>query len=212
MATVPPAVRSMLSGTGDAGFAVDGSFRILHANNRLLEILGRGWGSVRGQPCSAVVRGCRLDGGPLCGPACPVARCLGTAEEVQSYDMAVAGEEGGLVWLNAGGLRAPAEWSPVAAIFLLRPVHLPQVVRGLAGGLSSGGGPPNGEGAGLSPREQRVLRLLAEGGSTEEIAAELWISSATVRNHVRGILRKLGVHSRLEAVAYGFRKGLIPTD
>src|SRR4029450_1145074 len=53
----------------------------------------------------------------------------------------------------------------------------------------------------LTPRQTEVLRLLEHGRSTEQIAAELHLSVETVRNHIRGILRALGVHSRLEAVA-----------
>jgi DNA-binding NarL/FixJ family response regulator len=46
-----------------------------------------------------------------------------------------------------------------------------------------------------------VLRLLARGHSTDQIADELHLSVETVRNHIRGIFRALDVHSRLEAVA-----------
>jgi len=53
----------------------------------------------------------------------------------------------------------------------------------------------------LTPRQIEVLRLLEQGRSTDQIAAGLHISGETVRNHVRAILRTLGVHSRLEAVA-----------
>jgi PAS domain S-box-containing protein len=53
----------------------------------------------------------------------------------------------------------------------------------------------------VTPRQAEVLRLLEHGRSTDEIAAELHLSRETVRNHVRGLLRSLGVRSRLEAVA-----------
>jgi PAS domain S-box-containing protein len=53
----------------------------------------------------------------------------------------------------------------------------------------------------LTPRQVEVLRLLEQGRSTKQIAAELHLSNDTVRNHVRGLLRALGVNSRLEAVA-----------
>jgi PAS domain S-box-containing protein len=61
----------------------------------------------------------------------------------------------------------------------------------------------------LTPRQSEVLRLLEHGRSTEQIAAELHLSLETVRNHVRGILRALGVHSRLEAVAVARREHLV---
>jgi PAS domain S-box-containing protein len=53
----------------------------------------------------------------------------------------------------------------------------------------------------LTPRQTEVLHLLEHGHSTDQIADELHLSVETVRNHVRAILRTLGVHSRLEAVA-----------
>ena len=61
----------------------------------------------------------------------------------------------------------------------------------------------------LTPRQHQVLAELARGASTEQIAASLGIASETVRNHVRGVLRSLRVHSRLEAVAEARRRGLL---
>jgi PAS domain S-box-containing protein len=53
----------------------------------------------------------------------------------------------------------------------------------------------------LTPRQTEVLRLLEQGRSTKQIAAELHLSTKTVRNHIRHLLRALDVNSRLEAVA-----------
>jgi PAS domain S-box-containing protein len=53
----------------------------------------------------------------------------------------------------------------------------------------------------LTPRQAEILRLLERGHSTNQIASELHLSLETVRNHIRHLLRALGVHSRLEAVA-----------
>jgi PAS domain S-box-containing protein len=61
----------------------------------------------------------------------------------------------------------------------------------------------------LTPRQTEVLRLLEHGRSTSQIAAELHLSVETVRNHIRHILRALGVHSRLEAVALTRRDHLL---
>jgi PAS domain S-box-containing protein len=57
----------------------------------------------------------------------------------------------------------------------------------------------------LTPRQTEVLRLLEHGRSTTQIADELHLSQETVRNHVRHLLRALGVNSRLEAVAVARR-------
>ncbi len=53
----------------------------------------------------------------------------------------------------------------------------------------------------LTPRHVEVLRLLEQGRSTKQIAAELHLSTETVRNHIRRLFRALGVNTRLEAVA-----------
>jgi PAS domain S-box-containing protein len=57
----------------------------------------------------------------------------------------------------------------------------------------------------LTPRQAEVLRLLEHGRSTVQIARELHLSQETVRNHVRHLMRALGVNSRLEAVAVARR-------
>jgi DNA-binding CsgD family transcriptional regulator len=60
----------------------------------------------------------------------------------------------------------------------------------------------------LTAREREVLERLAEGRNTREIATLLSIGTSTVRSHVERIMRKLNVHSRLEAVAVGRKLGL----
>ena len=62
---------------------------------------------------------------------------------------------------------------------------------------------------GLTPRQSEVLQAPMRGCSTPQIAAKLGIERETVRNHVRGVLRALGVHSRLQAVAEARRRGLV---
>ena len=64
-------------------------------------------------------------------------------------------------------------------------------------------------GADLTAREREVLRLVAEGLSTTDMAAHLFVSPNTVRNHVQSILGKLGAHSKLEALVIATRGGLL---
>jgi NarL family two-component system response regulator LiaR len=69
--------------------------------------------------------------------------------------------------------------------------------------------PRPGGPVGLTVREMEVLRELAGGRSTEQIADSLFISVLTVRSHVKSILAKFGVHSKLEAVTYAIQHGLV---
>jgi PAS domain S-box-containing protein len=60
----------------------------------------------------------------------------------------------------------------------------------------------------LTPRQREILGYLAMGASTADIASSLHLSKETVRNHIRQLLRALGVHSRLEAVALAHNQGM----
>jgi two-component system NarL family response regulator len=69
---------------------------------------------------------------------------------------------------------------------------------------------PSGMGAPrLTDRELEVLRLVARGMANKEIAHDLFISENTVKNHVRNILEKLQLHSRMEAAMYAVRENLL---
>jgi DNA-binding NarL/FixJ family response regulator len=93
----------------------------------------------------------------------------------------------------------------LAGELVLPAVHLPNLVDRLRTGrdmtdaerLSS-----------LTGREREILRLLADGGATTEIASSLGISPMTVQSHVKNILSKLGLHSKVEAVTLAWRSGL----
>lgn len=89
-----------------------------------------------------------------------------------------------------------------------------RVAGALALGVASGRGPaelgPIVAGVPkLTRRQLQTLRLLGEGRSTPGIATSLGVTPETARNHVRALLRRLGVHSRLEAVAAGHRLRLL---
>jgi DNA-binding NarL/FixJ family response regulator len=64
----------------------------------------------------------------------------------------------------------------------------------------------------LTKREREMLGLLANGWSNRRIANECLLSLHTVRTRVQNVLVKLGVHSKLEAVAFAFEHGLVPPE
>ena len=80
-----------------------------------------------------------------------------------------------------------------------------------ANGNGNGNGHKHVE-ATLSPREREILELLAEGQSQREIAATLVISPKTVGTHIQHVLAKLGVHSRAQAIAAAYSRGLVGSD
>jgi two-component system response regulator NreC len=62
---------------------------------------------------------------------------------------------------------------------------------------------------GLSDRERQVLKLVAEGKTSRQIAEELFLSVNTVQTHRAHIMEKLGLHNRTDLIRYAFRKGLV---
>jgi len=62
---------------------------------------------------------------------------------------------------------------------------------------------------GLTPREIEVLKLIAEGKSNKQIAAQLFISEKTVKNHINNILSKLHLYDRTQATLYAIRAGIV---
>jgi len=69
--------------------------------------------------------------------------------------------------------------------------------------------PPAARAPRLTDRELEVLKLVARGLNNRDIAKELYISENTVKNHIRNILEKLQLHSRMEAVVYAVREKLL---
>ncbi|MFN8540508.1 MAG: helix-turn-helix transcriptional regulator [Thermomicrobiales bacterium] len=61
----------------------------------------------------------------------------------------------------------------------------------------------------LTPRELEVLRLIAGGLSNREIAAKLFLSVRTAERHIANIYKKIGAHSKADATAFAFSKGLL---
>jgi PAS domain S-box-containing protein len=98
------------------------------------------------------------------------------------------------VFVSTDGTRVELE---VSAVPLMGGERVVGVFGLLTGAPESASTPP----VHLTPRQAEVLRLLEQGRSTKQIAQELHLSTETVKNHVRLLLRALGVNSRLEAVA-----------
>jgi DNA-binding NarL/FixJ family response regulator len=80
----------------------------------------------------------------------------------------------------------------------------------LEAGPGAPGALPARSPAPLTGRQAEILGLVAAGRSTEEIAAELWLSVATVRNHISRSIRALGAHSRTQAIAHARERGILP--
>ena len=91
---------------------------------------------------------------------------------------------------------------------LLAPAVTRRVIEAFAA-MPEPSAPPPDHLEGLTAREVEVLRLLAQGRSNADIAAELIVSAATAKTHVSNILTKLRLRDRIQAVIYAYENGLV---
>ncbi len=114
-------------------------------------------------------------------------------EDATDFELEIAGAHGRRVLADVSSVAVRDQRRLVGVFGLLQPVHVRDRTEGAAV---------------LTPRQAEVLHLLADGASTSQIQETLQLSRETVRNHIRHLLRALGAHSRLEAVAVARRSGL----
>ena len=202
----------MLEGAGDGAFVIRGDGRIVLWNRAAERILGHTARGVVGRACCDVFAARDHDGNRLCIPDCHVMNLVRHDEPVRSFDMRARTRAGKIVWLNVSVIGAPANGDGPYTVHLFRDVtadkELLTLVHERLEGARPGAAPGTPE-ASLSRRELEVLQLMVEGLNTTMAAERLHVSRATVRNHVQNIFGKLGVHSRLEAVAYAARCRLL---
>jgi len=207
--SVPKGLDEALARAGDGVFAIGGDGHIVFWNRAAERILGWTARAALGRACCDVFQGWDSDGNRLCYQGCHVQTLVARDEPVQSFDMQTRTQAGRAIWINVSVLRLNSQGSPPLVVHLFRDVTaakelLTMVHERLAAP------PPSGEAGGmLTRRELEVLRLMGTGASTAAAADALHVSRATIRNHVQNILGKLGVHSRLEAVAYATRHRLV---
>lgn len=202
---------SVLGGTGDGVCAVNGHGRVTFWNRAAEQLLGYPAAEVLGRPCWDVLSGRDPAGRQLCTLACPVLERARRGETVEAFDLLCLTRAGEPRWLNVSLLRVPGADGELL-VHVLRDVTvaraLERLVRERLEARAAPTPDPRPPAPDLTRREREVLRLLAEGLETRAMAERLHLSPATVRNHVQGLLAKLGVHSRLQAVAVARRHGL----
>ncbi len=211
---------------GAYGVTVDQT--IIFWNRAAERILGYPSQEVLGRRCYEVVGGIAPGAlAPQCVKGCPSIRYLRAGLVPAMSRLQVLCSSGERKWVNIMPM-------VVSGVFKNAPllVHLFDDQAGsedfdaakatLRGALVAGGADifsdapttpaPPAETPILTEREQEVLRLMALGWATPQIAVELGISRHTVRNHIRNLRKKLQASTKLEAVVTGIRLGILPVN
>ena len=214
-----------LAKTSDGAFVIDGHHRIIFWNQAAEDMLGYTPAEVAGLHCFNILGGQDEQGRTLCQRFCRVAIQAERDETLPNRDVFVTSRTGEGRWLNMTTFAYTSNDKKIGRVIvhLFRDVtenkdYQRFVKQVLAASewlhrydshqaLSSDTAKP--QTGDLTVRESQVLELLTQGLRTSEIAGTLIISQSTVRNHVQNILGKLGVHSRLQAIAHAYQNGLI---
>ena len=216
-----------LAKAGDGAFATDKDHQIIFWNQAATQITGYTYKEVSGQACYEVLEGHDDQGRLFCFEHCRIAKAALQDKAVRDYDLFISSKSDQVLWINLSTLTFPDNGDESKVILhLFRDVtrkkqseqlisQMLKAAKDLKNGGSIQAPSPAANGlpvADLTDRELEVLTLLAQGFSTDKIARSLSISPSTTRNHIRNILQKLQVHSRLEAVVQAYKQGLISED
>jgi DNA-binding CsgD family transcriptional regulator len=132
---------------------------------------------------------------------------------IAGYGAALAASAIAMQWLDFIHLTRSYSWelyvALIAAGFLTLGIWAGAKVFGAHPPLADGN-PAAQQGLGISPREMEVLREIANGLSTKEIAANLNVSPATVKTHIAKLFEKLEARRRTDAIAKARAMGLVP--
>ncbi len=211
----------VIARAGAAAFATDEKGRIAIWNKGAQELLGYRASQVLGKSCHEIICGQDVFGNRFCDRQCSLTFMVERRETVRHFELDVRTESGEIMPAHFSIVVFPGprarqytlvhflekvdrhrEASALVRRILTEQRSLPAVSPAVADAQSPQSPP-------LTSREIQILRLLAEGTSTKGIADSLFISVTTTRNHVQNILRKLDVHSKLEAVSLALRAHLL---
>lgn len=215
-------IKKLVEGTADPAFALDPNGRFAAWNKAAAELFGLTKEKVIGSSCKNVIQGVD-ECGMCCTENCTIQQRARNHQPLKNYDIQV----------NANGKR---QWCNVSVIivdefkstnpytihivrpsdiqkrfellvrdFVVNETSLPTV--NLTEILSTKTAPSSA--TDLTKREMEILKLLAKGERTSQIAEQLFISKTTANNHIQHIMKKLSAHSRLEAIRRAEQAGLI---
>jgi DNA-binding CsgD family transcriptional regulator len=215
MSRLPRDLLDDLRRSPNPAYATDENNRIIAWNRAAERLLGHRADAALGKECHALVAGTDIFGNTFCDRECSVLKMVRRNQVVKRFDMNARHSTAHALRVHCAILVVPgASASRFSIVHLLEEAakEAPRWKARRAGSIPDPPSPqPSSSGARarLTPREHQVLRMISEGAGTREIADSLSVSSTTVRTHVRNLLHKMGVHSRLEAVVRALQDGLI---
>lgn len=205
-----------------AACGIDRRHRIVYWNDAVAALLGWTSRDALGRNCYDVFAGHDVFGNICCFQDCGVAVASLRGETVVPFVMDVRHRDGTPLHLVTRTVAVPSPGADYRCLVHLFEhgdgAALATILTRLRAVVAPKPEPPAGPAVErhasvtLTRREQEVLELIAAGYGSLNIAARLGLSHATVRSHIQRLLRRLEVHSQVEAVSLAFRRGLLGGD
>jgi len=198
--------------TSDAVFGIDKKGCVRFCNKACDTLLGYSYEEIKGRQCSSLLCGTDLMEREFCGAHCPVPKQHSEQAPMRDFDLIVKQSGGESVMVNISAYYPPESGlenkDDISVFFSLRRINCHRLIQRISSNSCDTDTVRQNSNK-LSSRELGVLRLASGGTKTDNIAQQLCISTATVRNHFKNIYRKLDVHSRAEAIGQAMNHGLI---
>ena len=203
--------------TTEPAFASNRNGRIVDWNESVERLLGHASSDVIGRHCFELLDGKDIFGNRFCHARCAIRSMIHCHEPLNHWQLNYRTASSDRINVSVSAIVLNnARPSDFIVVHVLKPIVIPGGESGLVApdrqdnvtsldALEEEGNCP----VELTARESEILQLLAEGWSTREIVRLLCISEHTVRTHIRRILNKMNVHSRLEAVCLATRRRLL---
>lgn len=175
--------------------------KILSWNAAAEKIMGIDEAHAVGMNCYDLIRGKDIFGNRFCDKNCPIQKMLLRRERLHPFVLNILTASNESIKVRIFVFIMPYKSSGSKAL-----LHILSPEEDSPSDFATGSDEVFST---LTAREIEVLRLLAQGMSTRQLSQHLFISELTVRNHIHNILSKLGVHTRLAAVALALKNHLI---
>jgi PAS domain S-box-containing protein len=193
--------------TGDAAFAVDRRGLIVCWNSAAERLFGHSTDSALGQRCWKLLSGQDIYGNRYCCERCPLREMALRHESVHGFQASFTTAANGRKNFAVSCVEVFGSDGDELLLHICRDPE--ETAEHREPDHAAAKPSANFHRGALTTREHEVLKLLAEGKTTPQIASLMCISDATVRNHIQHLLYKLHVHNRLEAVVKGQHLDLI---
>jgi PAS domain S-box-containing protein len=205
LASADQRYRALLSALSEAVVFLDGQLRVEEVNDRAAALLGRSPHDLLGHRWFEAIDVWDENGRPLVGDSAFVVSLLTEPAQHEVWRSILRGDGQRVLVL--------CRWTPLGGGSAGYRGYV-MTIQDAVGSRGIGAALPHQRrqartAAGLTPREHEVLERLADGQDAMEIARLLELSVYSVRGHIKSLMRKLGVHSQLQAVVVAARRGIV---